>query len=326
MHIKMEGMNSYLELVENGRPLVENPVENTALGAESRLSHTLRELLRYAHERGDLPTEGAWRLDARVCRVLERREAGAPLGGWARLAALSAGCGFFKAEASSFIPTAQPDALDAMDDAALSRLLMESFTRRLVPPASAAGLFILLGVHPAWALWVSHRAHFSAAADSSTASLNTSPGWRDATIFEPQTARCLQDCVFSLVACLVATLRRLDPGARYPMDAFARLTQAACRFARDRAQKALDAQHPLGLAPFLDNADAQICQRSRDFCAMDLFDAVFIPAGAARRFDDGSFCPRPDALSLVEVGELSPAEQDKELAKMLSNQADSRVA
>src|SRR5690554_1753937 len=189
----MKGLNRYLELIENGRDLPEMP-------APTPMQEPVLQLLGLAHKEGEFQAEGAWQLDAQVSRRLEKLHDTSPPGGWARLCALCCGCGILRPARTAFEPSLAMDEALALDDAALRRRLCEAFTQKLVPPASAAGLFMMLGIHPAWGLWVAHSIHNRRAhARASDAGIGE-PGWRDASIFEPHTAEVIERAIFAAIA------------------------------------------------------------------------------------------------------------------------------
>lgn len=319
----MKGLNSYLELVENGRDLPSAP-------EFMPIQEPVLQLLSHAHRLGQFEAEGAWQLDARVSRRLEKLHNSSPPGGWARLCSLCCGCGILRPARDAFEPDMEVDDALVLDDAHLRRRLCEAFTRQLVPPASAAGLFIMLGIHPAWGLWVSHSVHNRACQEQGFAAADTppspKPGWRDASIFEPHAADIIEQAVFASIAVAIAALRKLDPAKRYPIDAFARLTRAGCRFARATADAQLRDATTMGLEPFLLNFDASPNSANQDFAAVDLIDSVLVPAGIVHTFEDGSFCVIKDSLKDVQVGPLDPDAQQLRLIWMIADQAGCRVA
>lgn len=332
MHRQIQGLSDYMNLMESGREL---PAETRECSAPD-LQECVVALLAQGLGAGGLATECAWQLDPQVSRQLEKAHPRTPPGGWARLAGLAAGAGILQPQRVGFEPVMQPAEALAQDGETLRRMLCEAFTCRLVPPASAAGLFIMLGVHPAWALWVSHTTHQRQMARLSGISMGEAPGadaeaagkpgWRDTTIFEPHVGACVQEAVFMAIAVLVAALRNLESTRAYPLDAFARLVRAACQFAHSAARRRLNHAPLHGLAPFLSGFSVGDDQRMRDFAAIDLLEGVLIPAGIAQRFDDGSFRVFAGALEDVRVHTMSAAEQGEKLSWMLADQLDCRVA
>lgn len=319
----MNGLHSYLELVENGRPLDEAP-------APPRLHEPLVELLGYAHEQGQLAVEGAWRLDSRVSRALEKRFETSPPGGWAGLAGLACGCGVLHAQRESFEPDMEMAEAMSRDDAQVRRDMMEAFTRLLVPPAAAAGLFIVMGLHPAWGLRVAHATHARGRRElTGTPPAGVEPGWRDETLFPQQVADIIEESIFSAIAVVVATLRKLSPQQCYPVDALAGLVKESCCFARKSAAERYDEAIEAGLDPFLGDVaevDAGRSYRTRDFATVDLLDSVMVPSGVARRFDDGTFCVFDAALDGVRVGEFDAEAQAVKLTWMLAGETGCMVA
>jgi hypothetical protein len=334
--IQMNGLHSYLELVENGREMSEAP-------DAPAVHEPLLELLAHATEHGDMPVEGAWRLDSRVSRDLEKCHEMSPAGGWAGLAGLACGCGVLRAHREGFAAEMDFAELVRWDEEVARRRLIEAFTRLLVPPATAAGLFILLGLHPAWGLRVAHATHARGrseftgepprpAISATGCAAGVEPGWRDETLFPDETAVCIEQAVFAAVATIVATLRKLSPTCRYPVDALAGLVHEACRFARHSAEErsgGVDEMIEPGLKPFLsrpDDASGARNYRTLDFATVDLLDSLLVPAGIARRFDDGTFCVFEDALDGVRVGEMDADAQEVKLTWMLAGEVGCMVA
>lgn len=330
----MHGLHAYLELVENGRPLEQKP-------QAPPLHEPLMKLLAVAHAEGELGVEGAWRLDSRECRKLEKRHEMSPPGGWASLAGLACGCGVLRARREGFEPELQLAELTHWDDAAARTRLLEAFTRLLVPPATAAGLFILMGLHPAWGLRVAHATHARGRSEfTGETPLNSSgiePGWRDESLFPQATAALIEDAVFTAIAIVVAALRKLSPGERYPVDALGGLVYQASKFARQCVEEQLDSCAnggvdgglDGGLAPFLgDGTEDKSTRnyRTLDFATVDLLDSLLVPAGVARRFDDGTFCLFDGALDGVRVGEMDADAQEVKLTWMLAGEAGCMVA
>lgn len=332
MQRQMQGLNEYMNLLESGRALPAQLRERSA----PDLQASVGALIAHGMQAGMLATECAWQLAPRVSRQLEKAYPTTPPGGWARLASLAAGCGILRPRHEGFEPVMEVGQVTALDEAVLRRMLGEAFSCRLVPPASAAGLFIMLGVHPAWALWVSHDVHRRQMANLARATLGAAgmgvdalgaaPGWRDTTIFEPHVGACVQEAIFLAIAVLVATLRNLDSTQAYSVDAFARLVRAACQFAHSAARQRLKHAPPRGLAPFLNGDGDANDPRARDFAAIDLLDTVLLPAGIAQRFDDGSFRVFAHALQDVRVHTMGVDEQGEKLTWMLAGQVDCRVA
>jgi hypothetical protein len=319
----MDGLHSYLELVENGRSMSE-PAQPAAA------RRPLMLLLERARREDMLPVEGAWRLDSRVCRALEREHEMSPPGGWAGLAGLACGCGVLRARREAFEPDMAPAELAQWDEADVRKRLVEAFCRLLVPPATAAGLFIVLGLHPAWGLRVAHAAHTRGRSDlSGRPPSGIEPGWRDETLFPQQTADRVEETVFSAIATVVTSLRKLSPDCRYPVDALASLVHQACRFARETAEEGFDEAVEPGLSPFLGDSQGAAGPRNfrtLDFVTVDLLDSLLVPACVARRFDDGTFCVFEGALDGVRVGPWEADEQEVKLTWMLAGERGCMVA
>src|SRR5690554_473867 len=144
-------MQSFLNLVEGGRPLVEGSTHDCHQSAMDLLGHAL--------ERGSLRTEGVWRLHRAEARRLEERTGYRPAGGWKHFCALAAGCGIIRARSHDFEPRATLEDVATWGVDGTRTRLLEGFTQYLVPPQAAAGFFLVLGVHPLWGLRLAHRMH-----------------------------------------------------------------------------------------------------------------------------------------------------------------------
>ncbi|MFP4599602.1 MAG: hypothetical protein ACLFVJ_15185 [Persicimonas sp.] len=319
----MKGLHSYLELVENGRPLEKSP-------EQPALDEALLKLLMHARCQGELGVEGAWRLDSRVSRALEKEHGSSPPGGWAGLAGLACGCGVLKATREAFEPCMDIGEIADWTAESARRLLLEAFTRLLVPPSTAAGLFILLGLHPAWGLRVAHATHSRGRCEiTGEAPGGIEPGWRDQTLFPDETSQIVEEATFAAISTILATLRKLSPGCRYPVDALASVVEQACLFARQSAEQCREEEIEPGLAPFLDNFGSPGGPRNHralDFVTVDLLDSFLVPAGAARRFDDGTFCVFEGAFEGVRVGEMDAKAQEVKLTWLLAGECGCLVA
>jgi len=316
----MQTMERFLELTENGSALDDRTV------AVPCVRQSLLVLHDFAVEQEGLELEGAWRLDTEAARRLRETAGYAPPGGWRGLSSLAAGRGVLEAGREEFRAAGAREELADETPGESIRELLEAFTRRLVPPSTAAGLFILLGVHPAWGVHAAHRAHrrFDGAAGMPVES--SEPSGARPELFPEEVAE-LVDCVVSrAIASLVATLRRLDEDDAYPLDALAQFVEAACDRVREQGRQTYQQMGDAGLAPFVDLERRSSNWRVIDFTTSDLVEALLVPAGAAHRFNDGTFCVFPEALSAVRVGPLDPDDQDEILADVLTGGSESRVA
>ncbi|MBA2662686.1 MAG: hypothetical protein H0U74_10355 [Bradymonadaceae bacterium] len=309
----MNAYSSYHTLVDHGRPIVH--------GVDTPDSRpALLHLLSYAHERKLLVSEGAWRLHSRECRELEERTGYSPPGGWKGLCGLAAGCRVLRAVADGFVAESGLDEVAAWSSEAARRRLLESYTCYLAPPSSAAGVFILMGLHPVWGLRLAHAVNLASDhIDGSGLNL----GFRDDAIFPAHTLSAVQDAVFGATACVVATLRQLTPYKAYPIDALAGVVDASCRLARQHALDTLDVNALDGLPVFLahdlvDGLDGRSHHRVVDFTTSNLVDTLLVPSGAFRRFDDGSFCTFPNAFDQLTVSGLDRDGQNLWFSRLLN--------
>ena len=314
----MQTMERYLELVENGRPIDEETYSIPCV------KQSLMALLERADASGGLALEGAWRLEGSVARTLETETGYVPAGGWRGVSSLAAGCGVLKASKETFEPSIDAAELARWSSRESTRQLLESFTRRLVPPTTAAGLFILLGLHPAWGVHVAHRSHcrFGDRERPSPTQAN-----RHADLFAESTLEVVEELVFTAVASIVATMRALEPHEKYAIDALSGVIEAFCRKLRRDVEKREPDGGWRGLAPLVDvETSGRSKWRVIDFTTADLIDAFLVPAGAAHRFNDDAFCVVPDAFEGVRVGEIEATEQHERLVKLLTGAPRCSVA
>ena len=313
----MELMERYLKLVDSGRRIDQQEV------SISPVKSSLMDLLEEAHREGGLELEGAWRLDAGAGRRLEERTDHVPAGGWRGLASLAAGAGVLSASRESFEPEIELEELADWKPEWATRRLLQAFTRRLVPPTTAAGLFILLGIHPAWGVHIAHRSHRRYGGQEPPGS---DPG-RHAEMFADETLDVVDDAVFGAVSGIVAALRALEPDQKYPVDTLSSFIDSLCAEVRRLGRQQRPEEGWSGLEPFVDiDADGGSSWRVIDFTTTDLIDAFLIPAGAAHRFNDGTFCVDPDAFDEVFVGDFMAGEQHRVLSIFMTGSPEGHVA
>ena len=315
----METIERYSTLLESGRPL-ERELSTPAI------RQSLMDLVATARERERLPLEGAWRLDSDAVRDLEARHDYAPRGGWRGLASLAAGCELLEAHRESFEPQMSPSAIAEWSAEETTRRLVEAFTCRLVPPTTAAGLFILLGIHPAWGV---HLAHDSNRRTREDRGRTESRSQREQDLFPEATFQVIREAVFEAITAMTGVLRELDPDRRYPVGALAEWVEAVCRTIRHEAKTDLPDANQHRLPPFVDASELELdgsSWRVIDFTTEDLLDSLLVPAGAARRFDDDTFCVLPNALGDIRVGSFDLEAQHQYLARLIADDPGHRVA
>lgn len=311
-----------MQLIESYVDLLESDRDFDAMPAVPSLRQAIGELADAA-EAEELTTSGAWRISQAAARRLEHRTGYRPPGGWRRLAALAAGGPILTAKRDKFV-LEETDVWHGWDEAQTRRELVEAFSVGLVPPTTAAGLFIMLGVHPAWGVHLAHRARSNNRSDHS---VQTADGKSEssepvnAEMFPEATLDVVEDVVFGTVACIVATFRNLDPGRQYPTALLADVIAEICRAERLLGEAARESDQRPGLEPFVETSSdgpGTSSWRVTDFTTGDLLDAWLIPAGAAARHDEGTFSVFPGVFEPVRVGDRSPDVQQNRLGERLT--------
>ncbi|CAN0584030.1 unnamed protein product, partial [Laminaria digitata] len=172
----------------------------------------------------------------------------------------------------------------------LQKQLVEALTVRLVPPTTAAGLFLLIGLHPAWGLRLANSVH------AMLGDMPPSDTVYDPRVFPSKTLDLVERGVFgATLSVIFEALRTLEASSAYPIELLAALVWDACRFGHDMiAREHTPRRGEIDL--FIDHMITRASdtrQRATDFTILDLLDHFLVPAGIARRFDDHTFCVWP---------------------------------
>jgi hypothetical protein len=249
-----------------------------------------RLLIAHAREHGPLPLLGAWRLHPAHSRLLERKGYGAPLGGWAALAGVLADTPLMQINDEGFVALiAQPE-LDAMSDEDIQRALIEALTVRMVPPCTAAGLFILMGINPIAGLHLARIIHNSLPAEAGRHTPEQLDQLRDRLVLQHVAALAI--CFFGAISLVQQLLATLDPARCYPTEQLTHALLAICKHQRAQLERACDVtQRAQIFSPKKHEFDEDtLVERVLDFTVIDLLDGFLIPAGLARRIEGGLFC------------------------------------
>lgn len=318
-HSTINSFDLYMSFCERGqqtRTIYDAPDHRPA--AKALVDLALRE--------GALGFQGAWRLDSKHAQQLEQQTGLVPPGGWQGLAGVLAGCDVLRVVDDGFVATTTPQALGAMSAADLQRTMIEALTIRLIPPATAAGLFLLVGIHPAWGLRLAYEAQPEP--DPRSATL-----MHDPVMFPPRHLPVLERAVFTTLGSILSLLQSLPHDRRYPIDALAELVGRSCELGRTIIEEGI--RHPMdGRVPVMithllhQNPTRKRHQRAVDFTLMDLIDAFLVPCGIVRRFDDQTISVNRLAITDdVRIGhrELTLREYGA-LTKLLANDPEALVA
>ncbi len=282
-------MTKFIELVESGRDEVNH--FDAELVAEA-----LKSLVEYCAEVGSLRCEGVWRLHRQEASALEERYSLRPPGGWRALCSLAVGTGLLRADEEKFV-VGMCKADTWCDDVDQVRIrLVESFTRWLIPPATAAGLFLAMDVHPLWGLRLARRLHVDAPMLEGPLE-----GWRDEVLLPDEDLSELRKGVFAAMSVVMSGLRNLQPHRRYGREMLVGFVSEALAYGCEQIEES-----GLGLEVLIDGGERAIKGRARsmEFAAQELFDRVLVPAGVMRCYDDESCGVDGQALQAVQVGHL----------------------
>lgn len=245
---------------------------------------------------GGLQTDGVWRLArSQAARLEEDHDTTTPPGGWPALASLAVGTGILKAREDAFIPgITHPDELG--DDEDTRRALLESFTRFLIPPSVAAGLFLTLDIHPLWGLRLARGIH--AATDFN----EEADAWTDEELLPHTDLMHLGRTVHEVVADLSSFLTESRSLTVSDITAF------IGELANSHSEQLADTISGDGVAMLVESTNGTN-QRGGEFFARELVNDVLIPAGVARRINDTLHLDT-DLLASAEVAIDIVAEND----------------
>ena len=225
-------LHAYTSLLESARPIdiTPSPVE---------LLPFAQRLYREAHTRGALPLQGPWQLHSSMALALSAnspRAPHAPPGGWTGMTSLLAGSTLFKATADGFLPLQPEDTLELWTERELRRAMLESLSMYLIPPPTAAGLFLLIGLHPAWGLRVAHETHKlidrAITIPDPDGEDRASNLIEDERIFPHPSYQVISQAVFASVSIILEALRSLEEEHTYQVEHLAQVVLEATRFAR----------------------------------------------------------------------------------------------
>ncbi len=302
-------MTQFIDMVESGgKQGNEFDVQKVARALEC--------LERRCQERGELRCEGVWRLHRQEVRELTAEHGFRPAGGWRALCSLAVGTGVLRAEEDSFVSGSATSSKWSSDQ--VRAKLLESFTRWLIPPATAAGLFLAMNVHPLWGLRLARRLHVDAPMVDGPVE-----GWRDEALLPDEDLRELRKGVFATLSTVLGGLRKLRKEERYSMESLVGFVGEAVKFGRQRIEAGGQ-----GLEVLIEDAghSKKAAARSTEFAAREFFDGVLVPAGVMRRYDDGTFGIDADVLDEVRVGGLGRDAQQSWLQTFLVEHPGELVA
>lgn len=303
-------MTQFIELLESGRRA------NNEFDAPT-VSAALRDLEARCDREGKLAVEGVWRLHRSEAQHLAQDGQHHPPGGWRALCSLCVGAGLLRATDEAFVRG--PHCTERFkDDDDCRRRLVESFTRWLIPPATAAGFFLAMGVHPLWGLRLARRLHLDAPMMETPLE-----GWRDEELLPDADLAQLRKGIFATVSVVLSGMRKLRKDERYAQPAMIGFFSEAIAYGRAQIESSGQ-----GLDVLIDELGEpeKAISRSREFAAREFFDGVLVPAGVMRRFDDDTFAVDPEPLQGVQVGHLGSDAQQTWFQCFLADAPDELVA
>ena len=287
-------LGAYTDLINH--PL---PLRAAAASSPPQLLGFARALMHHAEELGELSLQSAWRLHrAHEERLTDRAGGLTPPGGWHGLASALSGTPLLHMGEDGFKPLGEPDSVELWTEAELKRALVESFTLYLVPPTTAAGYFLLLGLHPAWGLRIAHEARGTLGAPEGDEEPEAETIY-DQDLFPAQHLTVIAHAVFASLSAILEALRTLDPDRAYRLSHMANLILEATRYARALIAQGTNTSHERALEPFIDHVTRHLADpqpRAVEFTTVDLFDHYLVPAGVAERFNDHTFRVWPSAI------------------------------
>lgn len=304
-------MNSFVDMIESGRES-DNDFDAQLVG------RAVDALVKRCRDEGSLEVDGVWRLHREEARHLERQHGFRPPGGWRALCALAVGTGVLKARDDGFVIGDRSPADFGDDPDQVRCRLLESFTRWLIPPATAAGLFLAMDVHPLWGLRLARRLHVDAPILDAPVE-----GWRDEELLPDEDLAQLRKGIFAALSTVVSALGRLDNDHRYGLESLVGFIGQALKFGRDQIEPDGD-----GLDVLIDDIGnpEKARARSLEFAARELIDGVFVPAGVMRRYDDDTFAVDPAPFDAIQVGQLGKDARRTWLQCFLVEHTDELVA
>jgi hypothetical protein len=259
------------------------------------LTKHLRTLLEFAERQDNqcLRMKGPWRLHPSTSAELTEYADESPPGGWDSFTGLVCGAEYLEADSNTFEPQAEPEVVAKLDDATLRRQLIEGFSRQLIPPSAAAGLFLLLDIHPVWGLRVARRVQREHRSLSTIEPAGLSED-------KAEVLETVRSFIFDVIDGLFDILRRLEPDTSYCIE---HIIDAIGEVVADNREA-----YQLNDIDTGDDISVRISgkdelNRLTDFLKEDLFDSVLVPAGVVYWLDrdENWFGVREDAFADVEI-------------------------
>lgn len=263
---------------------------------EPNLVQNLKDLLDYAHNETDegLPMKGPWRLHPSTVSALKDYTDGTPPGGWDAFTGLVCGAEYLQADSSVFEPMVDAEDFTDLEEADFRKQLVEGFTRQMIPPKAAAGLFLMLDIHPVWGLRVARRVQ----REHRTLS-TVEPKKLDGV--NNEILERVRSLIFDVLDGIIGVLKTLEPDKTYCIEHI--IDSLAEVIAERRQRYQLNDIETDGESMPVRIAGEDELNRLSDFMTSDLFDGVLVPGGAVYWLDRDEhwFGVRADALSEVEI-------------------------
>lgn len=295
MMIAKTALHAYTTLLSEHAPMPTRP-------EPPELLPCARVLLHHAHDGGPMPLQGAWRLHPTAATQLTARAGGlTPQGGWHGLASMLSGTRFLKVTHAGFTALQNPDTIELWTESELQRAMLESLSMHLIPPTTAAGLFLMIGLHPAWGLRVANETHkILADREHDPHELTRLNTLEDEGLFPHPSHAIISHAIFASLSIILEALRSLEAGKLYRIDHLSAVILEATRHARHLIKTRSPVTGRRALEPFIDHITGHLqdaVARVHDFTQLDIVDNYLVPAGIVQRFDDQRFCIWPKGIS-----------------------------
>lgn len=223
-----------------------------------------------------------------------------PEGGWAGCAALFAACGLFAGIHEQYVARLDVETFRIRFASAeqLQLAMIEAWTRALVPPQLAASFFLLLGIHPAWALRFAGSVH-TRVEDAFGVPLLPKLAHKRCHFHDPTTA-ALSRIMFDAIASVVEEIERRGT-SDWALESLVCAVQPHLIHAAESVQ-ALDDLVPRGQVKVcMPDVARASSMHEVEMWLTELLHQVFIPARVLTALEAETYCVHRPILGKVRV-------------------------